>query len=119
MWTESEIKQYLDGNYWFFDHDGRLHHQHVPGDFIPDHNGKAALAACRNLDAINAEKKVHWPPNSLEIIQSMRLDGISWAMIGALFGCGATNVNKYYQRQIRKKQMEREDYEARHDAANR
>jgi hypothetical protein len=49
----------------------------------------------------------------------MRLDGTSWAMIGALFGCGATNVNKYYQRQIRKKQMEREDYEARHDAANR
>jgi len=71
MWTEAEIKQYLDGNFWFFDHEGRLHHKPVLPDHIPDHNGKAAFASYGNLAALNSSKQVDWPANAVEIIRDI------------------------------------------------
>jgi len=102
MWTEARIKQELDGNFWFFDHDVRLHHKPVLLDHIPDHDGKAAFASYANLAAYNSSRQVDWPANAVEIIHDMRLDDISWVDIGAVFGCGGQSAAKFYQRQIRK-----------------
>ena len=119
MWTEAEIKQYLDGNFWFFDHEGRLHHKPVLHDYIPDHNGKAAFASYGNLAAVNSSRQVDWPANAVEIIRDMRLDDISWADIGDVFGCSGVSAGKFYRRQMRKIAMEQKDNEAGYDGTNR
>jgi len=119
MWTEARIKQELDGNFWFFDHDGRLHHNDVPLDYIPDHNSKAAFASYGNLDAYNSSRQVDWPVNAVEIIREMRLDDISWDDIGQVFGCSGVSAGKFYRRRMRKRAMEQEDNEAGYDSTNR
>lgn len=119
MWTEERIKRELDGCYWFFDHDGHLHFKPVPADYIPSHDGRAAFVGYGNLAGVNVAKQVDWPSNAIEIMTGMRDDSLSWSQIGAVFGCSGTSASKYYQREMRRMEREREDDETGHASANR
>lgn len=100
MWTEAEIKQYLDGNWWFFDQEGRMHHRSVDLDWTPSHKGKNPFAA-----VTKTEKVVKWSDESYDLILEMRTDGMSWPMIADIFEVPDSTLTDYCNRMKRDRRL--------------
>lgn len=107
MYTESEIKRQLDGSFWFFDQDGKLHHKFVDVDFTPNHFGK--LPYTQTIDARGVTSNcyhIQWPENAFDIMEQMREDGMTWQMIGQVFGASQSATTEFYKKCQKKKQIE-------------
>lgn len=96
MWTESRIKQQLDGNYWFFDQEGRLHHRHVELDWTPSHKGNNPFGG-----VVKAEPVIKWDERSFYIIEEMRGEGMSWLMVADIFQVSVSTLTDYHKREKR------------------
>ena len=100
MWTEARIKQELDGNWWFFDQEGRLHHKFVDLDWMPSHKKNQPFGA-----VVNTEPAVKWSDESYDLILEMRADGMSWTMIADIFQVPDSTLTDYYNRMKRTRRV--------------
>ena len=100
MWTEERIKRELDGNFWFFDQEGKLHHRFVDPDWSPIHKKGNPFAAI-----IKTEPAVKWTDESYDLISEMRGDGIA-----DVFQVPVSTLTDYHKRtkRIRALKTERE-----------
>lgn len=96
MWTEARIKQELDGNYWFFDQEGKLHNQSVDLDWMPAHKGKNPFGA-----VVKNDQAVVLSNESYDLILEMRADGMSWTMIAEIFQMPDSTLTDYCNRMKR------------------
>ena len=107
MWTESEIKRQLDGSFWFFDQDGKIHHRFVEVDFIPHHFGKLPYAKTVDARGVGSNGyHIQWPENSFDVMEQMREDGMTWHMVAQVFGASPSATTEYYKKCTKKKQIE-------------
>lgn len=100
MWTEARIKQELDGNWWFFDQDGKLHHQFVDPDWMPSHRGNNPYGA-----VVKQEQAVKWTDESYDLILEMRADKMSWTMIADIFQVPDSTLTDYCNRMKRTRRV--------------
>lgn len=103
MWTESRIKQELDGNYWFFDQDGKLHHKFVDLDWMPSRKGSNPFGA-----VVKKEPAVKWSDEAYDLIVEMRGDGMTWPVIAEIFQTSVSTVTDYHKRMKRIQRMKAE-----------
>ena len=96
MWTEVRIKQELDGNWWFFDQEGKLHHQFVSLDWMPAHKGVNPYGA-----VVKSEPAIKWSDESFDLILEMRGDGMTWPMIADIFQVSTSTLTDYHKRMKR------------------
>lgn len=107
MYTESEIKRHLDGSFWFFDQDGKLHHKFVDVDFVPNHFGKLPYGQTVDARGVGSNGyHIEWPENAFEVIDQMREDGMTWQMIGQVFGASQSATTEFYKKCQKKKQLQ-------------
>lgn len=100
MWTEALIKKELDGNWWFFDQDGKLHHQFVDPDWMPSHRGNNPYGA-----VVKPEQAVKWSDESYDLILEMRADKMSWTMIADIFQVPDSTLTDYCNRMKRTRRV--------------
>lgn len=117
MWTESEIKDHLDGSFWFWDQSGIVRHKFVEFDHIPNHK-PGAIYIDRETDkelGSGGGFRINWPPNAYDLIDQMRNDRMTWQMIGQVFGASANATIEYYKKRHRKRQLDddKKHYEVR------
>lgn len=103
MWTEARIKQELDGNYWFFDQDGKLHHKFVDLDWMPSRKGSNPFGA-----AVKKEPAVKWSDETYDLIVEMRGDGMTWPVIAEIFQTSVSTITDYHKRMKRIQRMKAE-----------
>lgn len=105
MWTEARIKQELDGNFWFFDQEGKLHQRFVDPDWMPSHKKGNPFSAI-----VKTEPAVKWSDESFDLILEMRGDGMTWPMIADIFQVPVSTLTDYHKRErrIRALKTERE-----------
>lgn len=105
MWTEARIKQELDGNYWFFDQEGKLHHKVVERDWLPSYKKANPFGAM-----VTPERAIKWDDKSYDLIFEMRADNMTWPVIAKIFQVGVSTLQEYVKRQqrIRALQVKRE-----------
>ncbi len=104
MWTEARIKEKLDGNFWFFDQEGKQHHQFVDPTWMPKHkksNNPYAIV-------IKKDPGVKWSRESYDLILEMRGDGMSWPMIGDIFQVPVSTLTDYTKKMQRIRAMQAE-----------
>ena len=100
MWTEALIKKELDGNWWFFDQEGKLHHQFVDLDWMPSHRGNNPYGA-----VVKQEQAVKWSDESYDLILEMRADKMSWTMIADIFQVPDSTLTDYCNRMKRTRRV--------------
>lgn len=100
MWTEALIKKELDGNWWFFDQEGKLHHQFVEIDWMPSHRGNNPYGA-----VVKQEQAVKWTDESYDLILEMRADKMSWTMIADIFQVPDSTLTDYCNRMKRTRRV--------------
>ena len=100
MWTEALIKKELDGNWWFFDQEGKLHHQFVEIDWMPSHRGNNPYGA-----VVKQEQAVKWSDESYDLILEMRADKMSWTMIADIFQVPDSTLTDYCNRMKRTRRV--------------
>ena len=100
MWTEALIKKELDGNWWFFDQEGKLHHQFVEPDWMPSHRGNNPYGA-----VVKQEQAVKWSDESYDLILEMRADKMSWTMIADIFQVPDSTLTDYCNRMKRTRRV--------------
>ena len=100
MWTEALIKKKLDGNWWFFDQEGKLHHQFVEPDWMPSHRGNNPYGA-----VVKQEQAVKWSDESYDLILEMRADKMSWTMIADIFQVPDSTLTDYCNRMKRTRRV--------------
>ena len=100
MWTEALIKKELDGNWWFFDQEGKLHHQFVDLDWMPSHRGNNPYGA-----VVKQEQTVKWSDESYDLILEMRSDKMSWTMIADIFQVPDSTLTDYCNRMKRTRRV--------------
>ena len=100
MWTEALIKKELDGNWWFFDQEGKLHHQFVDPDWMPSHRGNNPYGA-----VVKNEQAVKWSDESYDLILEMRADKMSWTMIADIFQVPDSTLTDYCNRMKRTRRV--------------
>ena len=100
MWTEALIKKELDGNWWFFDQEGKMHHQFVDLDWMPSHRGNNPYGA-----VVKQEQAVKWSDESYDLILEMRADKMSWTMIADIFQVPDSTLTDYCNRMKRTRRV--------------
>lgn len=108
MWTEARIKQELDGNFWFFDQEGKLHQRHVELDWLPSHKGNNPFGA-----VVKAEPVIKWDDKSFDVIEEMRGENMSWPMIANIFQVSVSTLTDYHKREKRVRSLLSEREKAR------
>lgn len=101
MWTEAKIKQALDGNFWFFDQEGKIHRKFVENDWVPSFKNNAPFAA-----VVKSESSIKWLDESYDLILEMREDKMSWPMIADIFQAPVSTLTDYVKRMKRRRSLE-------------
>lgn len=101
MWTEAEIKKALDGNFWFFDQEARLHHKFVEDDFLPTMNKNTSFTM-----VVKTDSNMKWSDESYDLILEMRDDKMSWPMIADIFQVPVSTLTDYVKRMKRRRALE-------------
>lgn len=101
MTTEQEMKEALDGRFFWFDHKHeRIGCSIVPKDYIPDHSPEedeevnAALVASGRKGGM--AKRRAWTHAEDEMLLELRAQGLRWQHVGKRLGRGDKGARARY-----------------------